>query len=508
MANPLLYICKYFGVDWQKIQSLSPYLLALNLIYFFPILIHNTPYIDELDWCVTGSTNHVANGRILGDFLSSILSFNFDFSKNFLIYSGSLNQILSITVLSFAVSIFYLRINNKEPSLYLAILIFIFSANPFLLTLLSYKSFCFNGALPISLALLASLNSQNRLYNIVIGSTLLLIMLNLYQSPLNIFFSATALLFLIEFKNNTKKSFVLLFDNILKFSTAFSIYKLLIIPNIVHKFNDYCNGRRQTVPFDDNFLTQIHDHCWLYINKLQHVFSAPNFLVIFSIISIVAFGIKYIFIDNNKKVSSFFVYILCSSALFFNIFGLLIFLKSPTVEPRLLIGFSVFLLYLYFAFDQSIAKWFPSLKILVFIPLMYFTFISFSFNAMTTSQYQYNYSVAKSVMDKLEDLGFNQQNELFTHGSLGYAPSVKNSTNKNPLLSFLFPDEYFIGNAWYVDWFFKYLGFKARYRYIKPEILMPLCKSRPVYASQSYKIIHNENLFIVAFKGQCYNLSE
>lgn len=345
MANPLLYICKYFGVDWQKIQSLSPYLLALNLIYFFPILIHNTPYIDELDWCVTGSTNHVANGRILGDFLSSILSFNFDFSKNFLIYSGSLNQILSITVLSFAVSIFYLRINNKEPSLYFAILIFIFLANPFLLTLLSYKSSCFNGALPISLALLSSLNSQNRLYNIVIGIALLLIMLNLYQTPLNIFFSATSLLFLIEFKEDTKKSFVLLLDSILKFLIAFFIYQLFIIPSIVDKFNDYCNRRRQTVPLDDNFLTQIHDHSWLYINKLLHVFSAPNFLVVFAIISIIAFGIKYIFIDNKKKVSSFFVYILCSSAIFFNIFGISIFLKYPTVQPRLLIGFSVFLLY-------------------------------------------------------------------------------------------------------------------------------------------------------------------
>lgn len=504
MINPLHFICQYFDVDWQKIKKLAPFLLALNLIYFFPLINQSTPYLDDLEWAIFGQTDHTGNGRLLGDFLSSILNFNFDFSHNYIIYSGALLQIISICLLSFAATVFYLRINNKKPNLYLAMLIFSFAANPFLLTSLSYKSACLHGVISISLALLASLDFKHRVLNIPLGFVLLLIMLNIYQLSLNIYLSATLLLFLLEFKRDIRTSLIFLYNNILKAFFAILTYKLILY-SLAVKLSRNGLLRSEMINLDEHFFKQVFENSSQYIDKIIYSFEDSTFLVFFALISIIAFGIKYVFHNNDHKITSTLVFILCSFGIFFCSFGILIFFTNSLIIPRLIIGFSPFLTFIFFAFDKSIAERIPSLKILVIVPLLYFTFISFSYNSIIQAQYRFNYSIMQQMENRLEDLGIKSSDKVYLNGSLGYSPIASNSVSRNKLLSFLQTYQGFIGEGWFTNLFSKHMGFKRNFKYLPRKKQRLPCSTQSLYSNPFYKINRVKDEYFITFPdGKCF----
>ena len=503
-------ICDYFEVDLEKIKNLSPYLLALNLIYFFPLLVQNIPYMDDLEWSVTGSPGHLENGRPLGDYLSSILSFNFNFSNNSLFDSGSFLQIFSITLLTFVACIFYLRINDKEPSLYLAMLIFSFLVNPVCLLLLSYRLSCFHGALSISLSLLACLKLRNRPLGLFISSLFILASLCIYQPSINIFISASFLLFLIEYKKSVKDSLILLLDNSLKLFSAILIYKFIILSNI-HHFKGYFQQRSSIFKLDQNFFTNIYEHGLSLLDQFLNAFSDSKIIILFSIISILAYGFQYIFFENNKRISSFFIYIFCVSGMGFGIIGFMAFMPSVRFLPRTFIGFSILLVFIFYAFDQSIVRWAPSLKVVVFIPLLYFTFISFSYNRIIEVQYEYQSKVVNSIIENLTNLGLKPWHTVYARGYLEYSPVGINSKSKNKLLSSLLNKSDNIGGVWYTSIFLKYSGLKAKIlswddakKLLKADVT---CNHKALYTSQFYKITRiNNDIFIITFpQKSCFN---
>ena len=494
-------ICQYFGVDYKKIRAFLPYLLTLSLIHFLPFWGNAIPYLDDLAWGIRGEGNQEKLGRYLGEYLFSISNFNFDFAHNRIIDSGCFLQIISILILSTVLCIFYLNINDIKPRLYSAIIIFIFLACPFFLDIFAYRLYVLHTSIGISLALLASLNAKtNRLINILVGNCLLLLMLNIYQVSINIYCAATIFIFLVEFRKNIQASLNFLLNNILKIIPPLLIYKLAILNPL--DLNHYAKSRSSFLEIDSSFLGHVFSNIKASTSFIKVLFTEFSFIGFLAITAIIAFAITYISQRKEHQLKSALVFIACTCLIYLCSIGMFCFIKNTHLMPRYFQGISVFFLFIYYAFDQSMAKKFPSSKILLLIPIIYFCFISHSHAYALKTIHEYNYAQGRHIIQELYNHGFKRKDKVATVGKFIHS-ATNRQTRKQKLLDTLMIKSGGIGQFWFSLIFMPYLGLDAPITPLKEKLA---CQSKLLSTNPDFKIAKYKDTFVVILpNSRCYN---
>ena len=169
-------------------------------------------------------------------------------------------------------------------------------------------------------------------------------------------------------------------------------------------------------------------------------------LVVFALISIIAYAIVYISKSKNMPLS-LTVFTLCLLGICFSIIHIFpLTVKMPSM-PRVLIGFSIFIFLVAYSYLKSIASWQPVLKALILIPLTFFFFISYSAASLSRSQNKSNELFMSSISNDLENLGANHKSSIFFDGYLHKSPTCNNAMSKSHLLSFLAPCNHLGGHC-------------------------------------------------------------
>jgi hypothetical protein len=491
-----------------NLDNIRSYFLGLSLLsafYFFPLFTSDIFLYNDFEVALTNKTSEATCGRYFADWLFSVLSF--DLVGFSIVNTSPLNQILSLILLIFTVSVFFEHLLRVKPDWQIKLLAFTLIASPYLLRNFSWRLLGMMSIVSLSLALLASLQCKNRIVNIISGSILVFLSIGFFQTGVNVFLAASFFLFLIRFKEDNDEATKLLIDNFLKLVFGFIIYKV-IFDLTIQNMNEYCESIASTFSLDDPFIKYTASQFKNIIDSISYSFFSLNITKFLTIISLGAFAIHYVLINDDslqKKIKYFFVVLVSYSGLIFSQAGCLILLRHTLNEPRHFMAFSVFLAFIFYAFYTIFAKKNILLKIVFVILVGFFFLTSYSYSASFRSQDKYNNTVALLVKNTLLDYDFRPNHRLSFDGYIGYSPSNRNTMKKHKLLEGIM--FYQLGNNWFSSLYMRSMGLEANYEYSNDtEEFKKACSGKTLYGNAYFRISKVGEYYLVAFReGECFS---
>lgn len=507
MKSVAYYLCEYFCIDKSRFNKIFKYSSILSLIYFSALFLNISPYLDDYNWISNGTSFSHNLGRPLVNKIFSLFSFEYSLNENpFLLNIQPGYQILGVLLLVLSLTVFVLKLCESEESNYLILLVVSFMANPFLLQNYSYSMVGLTMACSYSIALLTSLKTKGNFTNLVIGSLLMFVSLCIYQISLNIFIGATILLFLVGFTEDLKKSFIFLFENIFKSLIAVTLYKILASDHIRMTNNSYMTHYGHLQNSFHGYMTNFIN----FSNTIFDVYGELRILTFFTLISILAFAIRYIFFSNNNKtVLNGIVFISACFLLFLFSFGIQVLLKNPVYQARTLAGFSIPLLATFYMYLFSFGKWFPSSKIVMALPIICFFLLSYKYADVRQIENRHNYHIGSSIVNDLNQLHLNNAAEIYSDGYRGARNDIlQKLCDRNRILNFLS-----IGTLqeWYLNSYLRY-HFNIPYRirnFPTKKIKKALCTNttKIINYSRHYIIAQKDRQIIIALnRGECFSV--
>jgi hypothetical protein len=243
------------------------------------------------------------------------------------------------------------------------------------------------------------------------------------------------------------------------------------------------------------------------------VYLELKILALFTLISTLAFAIKYIFFTNkNKRFFNAIVFISCCFLLFFLSFGFQVLLSNPVYLPRTLAGFSIPLVASFYMYLNSIGKWFPRSKTIMILPLACFFLVSYKYASLRQIESRLNYHVASSIVSDLNKLKLKRGDSIYASGAITNNDIMQRCVDRNRILKILA-----IGalSEWYLNGYLHY-HFNVPYEieaFPKEEIKKELCDNTAeiINYSRHYIIAQKNKKTIIALNNdyaQCFNLLE
>ena len=507
------YICEYFSIDQYYFKKTLKYSSFLSLVYFFALFLNLSPYLDDYNWLNWATSGSPLHGRPLVNNLLSIFSFNYNNleAKPFLVNIQPGYQILASLIMVLSVTIFVLKLCKSKENNYLTVLVISFIANPFLLQTYSYSLASLTMACSYSIALIASLKHKGNLKNIIIGALLMLTSLCLYQISLNIFLGATTLLFLVKFQKNIKSSLKFLFENAIKAFIALASYKLFFInPLVNHTKSGYLMLHSRLHNFDDSFFSELLRHFMMLSNNVLEVYYELRILSLFTLISIIAFAIKYIFFsNNNRRIFNALIFGCTCFLIFFFSFGFQALLSNPIYSVRTLAGFSITLLASFYMYLNSMGKWFPSSRIIMILPIACFFLLSYKYANLRRMESGFNYHVTSLLVSDLNRLNLKKGASIYNFGNFQHSHLLQVHYKRNKILKALT-----VGNLqiWFINSYLHY-HFDTTY-YLDFNLAeksgAKLCNKAEVLSHSIHYIVarKDEKIIVAHNNTECYKILE
>ncbi|EJB2880420.1 glucosyltransferase domain-containing protein, partial [Salmonella enterica subsp. enterica serovar Dublin] len=163
--------------------------LGLAIIYTFPLLTHQSFFVDDLGRSLYGGLGWSGNGRPLSDFIFYIINFGTP-----IIDASPLPLMLGIVILALALSCVREKLFGDDY-ITASLCFMMILANPFFIENLSYRYDSLTMCMSVAISIISSYVAyQYKPINIIISSILTIAFLSLYQAALN-----TYAIFLLAF---------------------------------------------------------------------------------------------------------------------------------------------------------------------------------------------------------------------------------------------------------------------------------------------------------------------
>ena len=493
--------------DTDKFIGRYLVLFSMGVIYCFPIWLADRYYNDDLLRSIRGYADWGDAARPFTSWLTSIFNFQYPWMAKFhssvLVDTGPLLQLLAVAILAFGATLLGAIILTQPLRLPTALVVFPIIGSPFLLENLSYKFDALSMSVGLTIAIAAAMNINNRKLDLSIGILLLVAAYGLYQPSVNVFIGTSALLVLAKLWNNNVFDGELAFINIAKFVGASLIYKFAVVGYFPFG-SEYSIMHSQIVAFSEDGVLAVIRNIRNATAIIAEPFSDVPLFLVFALTSIGVFGVR-VTSKGSRRLLHFGVFVVGTLAILFSTCGILLVLQTPMLSPRAFMGFSVFLVYVFFCVKVAFEPFKKISIILLVLPTYYLYFLAFAYGAAAKSQTLYDYQLSASIMQNLNRLGFEANNILIFDGIQPMSPVVQNS-RRIKFLYRLVPLN--MSNQWVWGYLLmEHQGFRFRRASsadIRAEI-MEICKQEPVWTEQRYKIYQYNRTFVIGFEnGGCF----
>lgn len=393
--------------------SVKCFLMLLTLayvLYLFPYITSQHYFMDDNVRVIIGNPDWGWQGRPLADYIMYFLSSNMKRITN-------LNPMPLLLSMGLLLSVIYYIIKKHINSIQIKLLIpyFFIIGNPFFVHNLLYQ---YDSSLMISAMSLAIFaffyEDTNKIKENGIIILSLIASLSLYQPCANIYLALIAGNFLIKIKKH--HSLKDLYGEILKFCVSTVLYYLIIM-----KILGFSTPRSHFLSLSHPFeiIKMTFNKVEFFISSLFLNIPVMQFslIIIFSCMFLVTISKEII---KEKKLHYRILLILSPFALFLSLWGGLLLIKEPLIQPREFVVFSAILFIVSFSVVQVYSNQILSILVLL---LVVFSF-GFSYNT---------YNVFKEQKQFEERINDNIYSDIIGHAKLYGAAKIY--INGRPLKS-------------------------------------------------------------------------
>lgn len=486
-------------ICYKKIFLIS---ISLCALYAMPLFFFGGYYIDDLIRSLNGNTDWLANGRPLAELFMSVLFFG-----NKMIDISPIPQFISLLVVGITITLLSARY-FKDRYL-VGVLVFLpLWVSPFFLQNISYKYDAALMALSVFFAVISFCYEDKKTSRVFVYAVISsFLSLNLYQPSINLFLIFIVIDFIY---NSSKGKYDESMQRALTYSMAFilsNIIYVIVIPRLfvqgeystVHSQIDLSGTMLSTIKY--NFLSFYH----IIKTSLPKSF----FLALTPAILISITAMINIFIVENKKplLKKTLITLLAAIALLASIVavvGPMILLKTPTLAPRTLVGFSALLCLLLFC--CSLLKTKKSLYLgAIIIPLVYMFEISYAYYNSLANQNRFEQVVISNISKDISEFNGSIHNQIALNGRVPLSPENKLSTSTFPIIKLLIPRTLNNSEFW-ASVQLEHYGIKMDYtkgNFTNDEKNI-LCNIKPLKPGVYYNTLSYNSMLIIDFtKGKC-----
>ncbi|WP_288476618.1 glucosyltransferase domain-containing protein [uncultured Pantoea sp.] len=481
----------------DKFQRIFRIVLPLSLLYISWIVFTGRLYLDDLGRSLYGYTSWGQDGRPASDLIMSALSFGapiFDITP--------LPQILSVIVLSAALSLWGAKYLPKAGIAASVACVLYFILSPFFLENLSYRY----DSLPMSLSLAALLlpyGLKNSFWSPFFHFISVFVSLSFYQASISLFI----LLLIVDVihacpSKRDKGGLLYIIKQILvkalSLLAGFVFYKMVIAGSFAS--GSYSDEHSRIIKLDSTFFNVLYNNTTVIFSLLLNpLYKCSPFLFKFCALVLLASIIK---ISANSsallknKIINFLILFTLVVAGFFSCFAHIALLKTPVLAPRVMISFTGFFL----LFSYLVVKAFDSKKsqLTLLTPVILFSFIlSFSYANASSSQKELDKLISTSIYNDIshQDLTFKN---VFIHGVMPISKQRALIVERLPIMNSLIP--IYLNNNW--SWGAMMLKHYLLDYNVETKIADPkkeICSLTPFSRSKDYSLYEKGDTLIVSF---------
>lgn len=487
-------------ICYKKIFLIS---ISLCALYAMPLFFFGGYYIDDLIRSLNGNTDWLANGRPLAELFMSVLFFG-----NKMIDISPIPQFISLLVVGITITLLSARY-FKDRYL-VGVLVFLpLWVSPFFLQNISYKYDAALMALSVFFAVISFCYEDKKTSRVFVYAVLSsFVSLNLYQPSINLFLIFIVIDFIY---NSSKGRYEESMKRALTYSTAFilsNIVYVIIIPRLFvqgeyssdHSQIDLSGTMISTIKY--NFLS------FYYIIKTSLPKSFLLSLTPAILISITAIINIFIVENKNPPLKKILIILLATIALLASlvaVVGPMILLKTPTLAPRTLVGFSALLCLLLFCCSLLKTKKTSLYLWAIIIPIAYMYEISYAYYNSLANQNRFEQVVISNISKDISEFNGSIHNEIALNGRVPLSPENKLSTSTFPILEFLIPRTLNNSEFW-ASIQLEHYGIKMDYTKgnFTDEKKNILCNTKPLNHGVYYNTLSYNSMLVIDFtKGEC-----
>jgi len=473
--------------------------MAIALLATLPLWSSKIYYRDDLYRVLNGSTETwLTNGRPATWIMQSILSFGQSVSD-----ISPLNLIIGLLALSIASVVFTERLQIRLDGYWAFIPPLFIVLNPFLTQVMLYSYDSLTMLVSISCAMMASQIEGTRRYKSITCCVLLLLLVQtLYQSGLNIYIACIALIIFFRVYHH-QPVWQWLLSKVAALLIAVLAYKLFISYLLPVKMDWYTLKHFRLLPFNLESLAVIQTSIKRYSEFFLNAY--PAAALVFVVLPIVIALISTLIISSKIRsvqrhassgkwllLPAFFIAVLAVP-------GLSLALAMPLFAPRMLMAWSITLLFFFYvgtlAFPRGIKLLAGSSLILLCYHLV---LMLVCFNTVVNDQ-RYQMSVMNQIKMDFSSFPAQTIDSVAFIGQLNDAPDVRINIRNFPIINpirmkMLGESEPWIWQAmmWHVNLSLKTVEASDEMRMIKPR----------EYQSQGpdYDAFKDNNVLVIDFR--------
>ncbi|HHW7241622.1 glucosyltransferase domain-containing protein [Escherichia coli] len=478
----------------------------LGIIFFLPIIIANTYYVDDMGRATYGYSRWgVVDGRPLSDLIMAIINFGKPLTD-----TQPLLWILCSASIAAGLSLWHKKI-DRELTFNSFLVIGVFFANPYLAENFSYRFDSFPMVFGIVLCFLSFIDfNKKNIYKFLLPPFFMLCAMSTYQININL----VVLLALCEFviltnrNNDVYHASINLILRCGQVLLSCIIYMKVILPAF---FNGNQGSNHPSVSNEGivSVIINNFNSYYSFLEKTSILSFKPLSLLSLFIILLMCLNISYrAYKTENtmmKKVACCLVSMSIPLVSVIMVFGSLLILENTIFwATRVYVGVSGYLL-LSSICVYYLTKKIPAISIL-YCAILIVSSVSYFYtygNALR-SQWDYTKTIIQQVFAVSGGDIIKKQPILF-YGEPAKTRLLINAENKYQLIRYAVPN-YFYNWYWPVK-AFELNGISVSYAGsdpLKKEILkINFCNNAEVKHSQNFDIVNVNGLFIIDFSKKC-----
>ncbi|PQL95489.1 hypothetical protein C4S77_01460 [Apibacter adventoris] len=353
-------------------------------------------------------------------------------------------------------SLFFIKRLSLEYNLLSYLVVLPILCSPLFLENLSFRNDNVTMSLALSLTIISTAIVCRNMFLFVVKLLLFFIALGIYQTSLNVSISLSFLFFIHDYKNNQTQALKILFQSFLIIFLGYILYYIIIIKiylTYMETPSPYMKLMSQTVSLDKEGMYKILNNFIDFLLYLNNNFKKKILLIVE-----VGFVVSYIVTLRSLKIGNnildrvrAFIYMISPIIIFICIPGVLIFTQNFNILPRVLVGSSIFLVYIFYSISLIIkGNW----KLLLLLPYIYFFSLVYSYGSSLIIFKNHKEYLITQINHDLYKLGIKNGDKLYILGSPDYPPSVSFFINKHKFTDYFFLANNFNSSKYFSNEFF------------------------------------------------------
>lgn len=484
--------------EWCKMKKINIlpddkriflFFISMGVIFILPLIIANSYYWDDYRRVLSGDYGWEEDGRPLADLFIFLLTqsiTNLDIAP--------LPLLLSVVVLAIAAVIITKNLFPRETVVQKCILATPILVNPLFLNNLTFRFECWIMSLAQLFAVCAALLYRNFGWKgKVCRVFFLIILLATYQASLNFYIALCFLVLVLNIMRvgYIKKYFFDFLGDLCLILLSFFVYKISVTP-FIH-FGQYAATHNSLVKINRSAAE-------IVLKNIMKLMKSEWRQPVLSIVTCVGCACVVVFSPFNEKFqkikNSRVLVILAIIIFVFLAPGLCIFLSNPVFNARIMLGFPVFLIFLFYLSMNSAWK-------KIGFSLILLNFISafstcYAYGNILRRQDEYREVLVTDIVNHLLDKGYHLHNKIIILGSEPIAPANLPADKMHLTLHTLIPRV--LGNNWVWGYYALArqgisLDFPTENEIAKAE--NQIATLQPVYSNFRFRLYKNSSEFIV-----------